>query len=190
MEVEPPMISGTISPSLHQPLPQNTQQTPPENLELNTEQIKKILAFGKDLQGLYNNLTAQTPNERFKVLLQVLFSVSMVLIWSCHGMYLLQDSFSLLAYTDPRSSPVGYLLDPLQREPVCAALNSAILGMCTSCYTLLLVTVVTVVSCSQSLCVYLVNPPWSLPWDRQRSVSSSCLAVVWGRLPSLVCKTL
>ena len=42
---------------------------------------------------------------------------------------LLQDSFSLLAYTDPHSSPVGYLLDPIQREPVCAALNSAILGV-------------------------------------------------------------
>jgi len=39
-----------------------------------------------------------------------------------------QDSFSLLAYTDPKSSPVGYLLNPIQREPVCAALNSAILG--------------------------------------------------------------
>ena len=39
----------------------------------------------------------------------------------------IQDSFSLLAYTDPHSSPVGYLLDPIQREPVCAALNSAIL---------------------------------------------------------------
>ena len=39
-----------------------------------------------------------------------------------------QDSFGLLAYTDPKSSPVGYLLDPLQREPVSAALNSAILG--------------------------------------------------------------
>lgn len=40
----------------------------------------------------------------------------------------MQDSFSLLAYTDPKSSPVSYLLDPLQREPVSAALNSAILG--------------------------------------------------------------
>jgi hypothetical protein len=30
---------------------------------------------------------------------------------------------------EPRSSPVGYLLDPMQREPVCAALNSAILGL-------------------------------------------------------------
>ncbi len=39
-----------------------------------------------------------------------------------------QDAFSLLAYQDPWSSPVGYQLDPVQREPICAALNSAILG--------------------------------------------------------------
>ncbi len=42
---------------------------------------------------------------------------------------LLQDAFSLLAYQDPWNSPVGYQLDPVQREPICAALNSAILGM-------------------------------------------------------------
>lgn len=40
----------------------------------------------------------------------------------------MQDAFSLLAYADPWSSPVGYQLDPVEREPVCAALNSAILG--------------------------------------------------------------
>lgn len=39
-----------------------------------------------------------------------------------------QEAFSLLAYTDPWSSPVGYLLDPVQREPICSSLNSAILG--------------------------------------------------------------
>lgn len=41
---------------------------------------------------------------------------------------LFQDAFSLLAYSDPWNSPVGAQLDPVQREPVCAALNSAILG--------------------------------------------------------------
>ena len=40
----------------------------------------------------------------------------------------LQEAFSLLAYSDPWTSPVGYLLDPLQREPICSSLNSAILG--------------------------------------------------------------
>ena len=42
--------------------------------------------------------------------------------------YIFQDAFSLLAYSDPWSSPVGYQLQPVQRESVCAALNSAILG--------------------------------------------------------------
>lgn len=40
---------------------------------------------------------------------------------------MLQDAFSLLAYSNPWSSPVGWQLDPAQRETVCAALNSAIL---------------------------------------------------------------
>lgn len=39
----------------------------------------------------------------------------------------LQEAFSLLAYTDPWSSPVGYILDPVQRESICSSLNSAIL---------------------------------------------------------------
>lgn len=42
---------------------------------------------------------------------------------------LLQDAFSLLAYSDPWTSPVGYQLDAVQREPVCSTLNSAILGI-------------------------------------------------------------
>ena len=41
---------------------------------------------------------------------------------------LLQEAFSLLAYADPWSSPVGGQLEPSGRESVCAALNSAILG--------------------------------------------------------------
>ena len=40
----------------------------------------------------------------------------------------LKEAFSLLAYRDPKQSPIGYLLDPSQREQLCADLNSAILG--------------------------------------------------------------
>lgn len=39
-----------------------------------------------------------------------------------------QDAFSLLAYSNPWSSPLGWQLCPSRREIVCAALNSAILG--------------------------------------------------------------
>ena len=41
---------------------------------------------------------------------------------------IVQEAFSLLAYADPWNSPVGAQLDPAGREPVCAQLNSAILG--------------------------------------------------------------
>lgn len=40
---------------------------------------------------------------------------------------LMENAFSLLAYADPWESPVGWQLSSRQREPVCAALNSAIL---------------------------------------------------------------
>lgn len=41
----------------------------------------------------------------------------------------LRDSFSLLAYTDPRGSVVGHLLEESGRREVAEELNSAILGM-------------------------------------------------------------
>lgn len=40
-----------------------------------------------------------------------------------------QEAFSLLAYSNPWASPVGKQLSPSRREPICAKLNSAILGM-------------------------------------------------------------
>lgn len=40
---------------------------------------------------------------------------------------LIENAFSLLAYADPWNSPVGWQLSARQREPVSAALNSAIL---------------------------------------------------------------
>ena len=57
-------------------------------------------------------------------LVRVTYKLLLIYIFVCF-----QDAFSLLAYSDPWSSPVGAQLDPVQREPVCAALNSAILGM-------------------------------------------------------------
>ena len=43
-------------------------------------------------------------------------------------MVLLHEAFSLLAYSDPWDSPVSAQLSVSGREPVCHALNSAILG--------------------------------------------------------------
>ncbi|XP_001659381.2 ran-binding protein 9 [Aedes aegypti] len=44
---------------------------------------------------------------------------------------MLEDAFSLLAYSNPWASPLGWQLCPSRRESVCAALNSAILESMT-----------------------------------------------------------
>ena len=54
--------------------------------------------------------------------------------------FVMQEAFSLLAYADPWNSPVGGQLEPSGREPVCAALNSAILGISTLSSKLLSLT--------------------------------------------------
>ncbi|GAB6021669.1 Ran-binding protein 9 [Chamberlinius hualienensis] len=70
--------------------------------------IERMLQFGRELQSTSVQLRREHgKNEVNKKMLQ--------------------DAFSLLAYADPWSSHVGYQLEPIQREPVCAALNSAIL---------------------------------------------------------------
>ncbi|KAK3086302.1 hypothetical protein FSP39_016557 [Pinctada imbricata] len=70
--------------------------------------IEKMLQFGKELQAMSQRLKRQFGKSE-------------------SNKKALQDAFSLLAYSDPWSSPMGFQLDPVQREPVCAALNSAIL---------------------------------------------------------------
>lgn len=66
--------------------------------------VERMMQFGQQLLKLAKEIKPQAKNKT-----------------------ILKDAYSLLAYTDPWSSPVGYQLDPIQREPVCAALNSAIL---------------------------------------------------------------
>uniref|UniRef100_A0A4W3HNM0 RAN binding protein 9 n=1 Tax=Callorhinchus milii TaxID=7868 RepID=A0A4W3HNM0_CALMI len=70
--------------------------------------IERMIHFGRELQAMSEQLRREcgknTANKK-----------------------ILQDAFSLLAYSDPWNSPVGYQLDVVQREPVCSALNSAIL---------------------------------------------------------------
>ncbi|KAL2097701.1 hypothetical protein ACEWY4_006908 [Coilia grayii] len=70
--------------------------------------IEKMIHFGRELQSLSEHLR----RERGK---------------NATNRKMLRDAFSLLAYSDPWSSPVGYQLDSIQREPVCSTLNSAIL---------------------------------------------------------------
>ncbi|KAG1688797.1 Ran-binding protein 9 [Nymphon striatum] len=76
----------------------------------NQTAIKRMLQFGKELQAMSVRLKKE--------------------FGKCEtNKKMLQDAFSLLAYSDCWNSPVGYQLDPIQRERVCAALNSAILKL-------------------------------------------------------------
>lgn len=75
----------------------------------NKQAIEKMLEFGKQLYSQSVHLRQQYgKNESNKKMLQ--------------------DAFSLLAYSNPWNSPVGWQLNPQERETVCARLNSAILG--------------------------------------------------------------
>lgn len=80
----------------------------------NKQAIEKMLEFGRQLYSQSIHLRQQYgKNESNKKMLQ--------------------DAFSLLAYSNPWNSPVGWQLDPQQRETVCARLNSAILGKNNFC---------------------------------------------------------
>jgi hypothetical protein len=72
--------------------------------------VERLLKFGRELHALSVRLKQEYgKNEANKKALR--------------------DAFSLLAYADPANSPVSYQLSPVQREPICTALNSAILEM-------------------------------------------------------------
>ncbi|XP_072942687.1 ran-binding protein 10 isoform X2 [Epargyreus clarus] len=63
--------------------------------------VERMLAFGRELYAMSQKLH--------------------------HHKTMLEDAFSLLAYSNPWDSPVGWQLEPVRREAVCEALNSAIL---------------------------------------------------------------
>ncbi|CAF4788753.1 unnamed protein product [Pieris macdunnoughi] len=66
--------------------------------------VERMLSFGRELYAMSQKLS------------QDHFHKSM-----------LEDAFSLLAYSNPWDSPLGWQLEPVRREAVCEALNSAIL---------------------------------------------------------------
>uniref|UniRef100_A0A3P8W645 RAN binding protein 10 n=1 Tax=Cynoglossus semilaevis TaxID=244447 RepID=A0A3P8W645_CYNSE len=74
----------------------------------NQAATEKMIQFGRELQALSEQLCREYgKNATHKKMLQ--------------------DAFSLLAYSDPWNCPVGQQLDPTKRESLCSALNSAIL---------------------------------------------------------------
>lgn len=75
----------------------------------NKQAIEKMLEFGRQLYSQSMHLRQQYgKNDSNKKMLQ--------------------DAFSLLAYSNPWNSPVGWQLNPQERETVCQRLNSALLG--------------------------------------------------------------
>ncbi|XP_059610165.1 ran-binding proteins 9/10 homolog isoform X1 [Phlebotomus argentipes] len=70
--------------------------------------VERMLEFGRELSQMSQRLEKDNgPNEGNRKMLE--------------------DAFSLLAYSNPWSSPLGWQLCPSRREAVCSALNSAIL---------------------------------------------------------------
>lgn len=69
--------------------------------------LKSIIQFGKELHQWAQTLKKQHGSNE-------------------HNKKMLQEAFSLMAYSDPRSSPVGYQLNAAERENVCQQLNTAI----------------------------------------------------------------
>ena len=84
MEVDPtPLTTAALNPP-HRTFPQvlpvssHSAHTSQDRLsnshsspQLDNEEMKCLVTFGKDLRRLYDTLTAETPNEKLKVLLQV-----------------------------------------------------------------------------------------------------------------------
>lgn len=100
--------------------------------------LHRILSFGRQLQEFYTEMRLDQgkDNENQKILfvrialIPCLEPVSFLgsALFTLIQCFWFQDAFSFMAYQDPFKSPNRYLLDPVQREPVCSALNSAILG--------------------------------------------------------------
>ncbi|GME36292.1 Ran-binding protein [Neofusicoccum parvum] len=73
-----------------------------DTLKLN-ELLGETLQYGQELKGEFST----DPRREVK--------------------HALEDTFALMAYSDPRQSPLAYMLDPNERTPVAEELNSAIL---------------------------------------------------------------
>ncbi|XP_037946587.1 ran-binding proteins 9/10 homolog isoform X2 [Teleopsis dalmanni] len=70
--------------------------------------IERILEFGKELSQMGQQLEKENKMND-------------------DDRQMLEDAFSLIAYSNPWASPLGWQLCPTKRENVCTALNSAIL---------------------------------------------------------------
>ena len=70
--------------------------------------LAQILEFGRELFALNTQFAAEHGDNPANT-------------------KMIRDAFSLLAYNEPATSPIGFQLEAVQREPISALLNSAIL---------------------------------------------------------------
>lgn len=86
--------------------------SPGSNNDLPTAQVMPLIEFGRELQALFYQISEKF-NDRFDQL---------------KIQKMVNDAFALLAYANPAASPLSYLMDTSEREPIAAAVNSTILG--------------------------------------------------------------
>ncbi|XP_013785346.1 ran-binding protein 9-like [Limulus polyphemus] len=98
----------------------NSQESSSDEDEMDVDPPRRLMCGGSQL-ALERMLQFGRELHSFSVQLKREFGTNDA------NKKMLQDAFSLLAYSDPWNCPVGYQLDPVQREPVCAALNGAVL---------------------------------------------------------------
>jgi len=75
--------------------------------------IERMLELGRELLQMSLRLEKKYQNTNDEIIAQ--------------NRKMMEEAFSLLAYSNPWASPVGKQLSPSKREPICAKLNSAIL---------------------------------------------------------------
>ncbi|XP_060805489.1 ran-binding protein 10 isoform X2 [Amyelois transitella] len=89
-----------------------------------TASVAALLADYTEAEG---GCGARASVERMLAFGRELYAMSQKLQQDLYHKSMLEDAFSLLAYSNPWDSPVGWQLEPVRREAVCEALNSAIL---------------------------------------------------------------
>lgn len=103
--------NGNSSSSNNHPVSTNktesTNQSIDEDFEINEQKYAKLLQFGRELSEYLQQLDKiygkNEVNEK-----------------------MLHDAIGLIAFTNPRTSCLGKLLDPIEREPISQLLNSSI----------------------------------------------------------------
>lgn len=75
--------------------------------------IERMLELGRELLQMSLKLEKKYQNVNDEIIAE--------------NRKMMEEAFSLLAYSNPWASPVGKQLSPSKREPICAKLNSAIL---------------------------------------------------------------